>query len=58
MGERTDKGYLAYGTDCCAMILEFHRRGLIQKEVLDDDMDVVSRSVTRNQWLSLIITSI
>jgi hypothetical protein len=27
--------------DCCALIIEFHRRGLVQKEVLDDDMDVV-----------------
>jgi hypothetical protein len=23
-------------------MIEFHRRGLMQKEVLDDDMDVVS----------------
>jgi hypothetical protein len=44
VGSRSYKlcGLIYCGTDCCAMMIEFHRRGLMQKEVLDDDMDVVS----------------
>jgi hypothetical protein len=42
IGMRSSTFLVCRGIDCCAMMIEFHRRGLMQKEVLDDDMDVVS----------------